>query len=144
MRVTTTYQQGFTLIELMVVVAITGILLAIAVPNYSAYVLTSRENDGREDVHRVMAQQERYFLKKMQYTADLGPDGIGYILTGGQLISPGGLFVMTASRTCDNSNVAAGFVKTKAECVKITATGRNQMDGTIFWLESDGDKSANL
>ncbi|KAB2901957.1 MAG: prepilin-type N-terminal cleavage/methylation domain-containing protein [Dokdonella sp.] len=66
--------RGFTLIELMIVVAIVAILAAIAYPSYTNYVLRTRRADGKEFLMRVAAAQERRFTNLNRYgsMADLG------------------------------------------------------------------------
>ena len=68
-------KQGFTLIELMVVVAIVAILTAIAIPSYGRYAFRARRPDGQEELLRVANAQERYYAAYNSY-ADLKT--IGY------------------------------------------------------------------
>lgn len=130
-------QHGFTLAELLIAMAIVGILSAIAIPNYKSYTTSSYFSDGKEDVYRVLAQQERYFMNNMKYTTTLGDGGIGYeVNADGAVTSPAEHFLLTAG-VCDGQ----ADVNT---CVRITATGQNKQTGTVIWLQSNGDKSANI
>jgi type IV pilus assembly protein PilE len=66
--------HGFTLVELMVVVAIIAILAAFAVPAYSRYGYRARRTDGQELLLRIATAQERYYATYNRYGAltDLG------------------------------------------------------------------------
>ncbi|MEO9089060.1 MAG: type IV pilin protein [Rhodanobacter sp.] len=65
---------GFTLVELMVVVAIIAILAAIAIPAYGRYAFRARRPDGQELLLRIANAQERYYATENHYGSltDLG------------------------------------------------------------------------
>lgn len=66
---------GFTLIEVMIVVAIIGILAAIAYPSYDEYVKRGNRTEGQALLSEVAARQERFFAQNNRYVttaADIG------------------------------------------------------------------------
>ena len=70
------HTRGFTLIELMIVVAIIAILAAIAYPSYSNYAYRARRADAKEMLMRVASAQERYYTNMNKY-ADIGDLNMG-------------------------------------------------------------------
>ena len=69
--------RGFTLIELMIVVAVIGILSAIAYPSYKSYILKSRRADAKNALLDLAAREERVFSTTNAYTTDRGTLGYG-------------------------------------------------------------------
>jgi len=60
-------QKGFTLIELMIVVAIIGILAAIAIPQFSAYRAKAFNSAAQTDLRNAMTAEEAYFASNQEY-----------------------------------------------------------------------------
>ncbi len=68
-------QKGFTLIELMIVVAIIGILAAIAIPNFLRFQLKSKSSEGKVNIAAIRTAEESYLAEFGTYvpTAALNP-----------------------------------------------------------------------
>lgn len=60
-------QLGFSLIELMLAVAIVGILAAIAIPNYQDYITRSKRAEGMALLQEMSALQERFYAQNGRY-----------------------------------------------------------------------------
>lgn len=67
--------RGFTLIELMIVVAIIGLLAGIGYPSYTEYVMRGKRSEARSGLLDAGAKLERYYSDNAQY-ADLATAGI--------------------------------------------------------------------
>ena len=70
----TKQQRGFTLIELMIVVAIVAILAGIALPSYQQYVIRANRAAAQSEMFDIANREQQYFLANRVYadTAALG------------------------------------------------------------------------
>ena len=72
-----TRRGGFTLIELMIVVAIIGILAAIAIPNFLRFQLKAKSSEGKTNIAAIRTAEESYFAEYGNYVSALpSPPGI--------------------------------------------------------------------
>lgn len=75
MKTYTTYKSqvgGFTLIELMIVVAIIGLLAAIAFPNFLNYQCKARQSEAKYSLGIILTSQESYLAEYDMYASTLG------------------------------------------------------------------------
>ena len=63
--------KGFTLIELMIVVAIIGILAAIAIPNFLNYQCKARQSEAKQSLGTIRTGQEAYWAEFDEYAKTL-------------------------------------------------------------------------
>jgi type IV pilus assembly protein PilA len=72
--------KGFTLIELMIVVAIIGILAAIAIPNFLRYQAKSRQSEAKTNLGSIFTNETAYFAEYDHYGSAI--DSIGWAPEG--------------------------------------------------------------
>ena len=61
------HRKGFTLIELMITVAIVAILAAVAYPTYRSYVMRSNRVEAQNALLQIQVAQEKFFLQHNRY-----------------------------------------------------------------------------
>jgi type IV pilus assembly protein PilE len=132
-----TKSQGFTLVELVVVIVILGILTAIAYPAYTGWVLKSRRADAHRALTDLANRLERNYLSANTYTVDMTQ--LGY-LSATNVTIEGGMYKLKVDAATAGCPIAS--------CFGVTATpvaGTAQVNDsrcTSLSLASNGVKSA--
>lgn len=124
---------GFTLIELMMVVAVISILAAIAFPSYQNYVDRAKRTDGKNILMEMASRQERYYFDNNSYTTD--PTELGY--SSDPATSPEGHYTVSISNQ-PTGDIATGYTLTATpaapfsdpDCGNLTLNSRGVKDRT--------------
>jgi len=120
-------KEGFTLIEVMIVVVIVGILAAVAIPAYNNYVTRSRRSDAFTALETVRAAQEMYRAEKGFYSSAFDDGGVN-VLAG-------------CSTTMAGDNYTASITRTSNTAYTVTADSQDKQAGDFdFRIDQDGEQ----
>lgn len=121
--------NGFTLIELMIAIAIVGLLASIAYPSYQDSVRKTRRGDGKGPLLQMAAQQERWYFQNRQYNHTIAT-------LYGTAASPEGHYTLSITDDpCED---------TSCYTLIATATGSQTKDEScaVMSLDSTGGRSS--
>jgi type IV pilus assembly protein PilE len=129
-----TKTSGFTLIELMIVVAIIGILVGIGMPAYQNHMLKAHRADAQAELLDMAARQERFIAQNNSYTL-LVSEAAGLNL--GRTTSREGYYDLTV--TACGGGIATCYLLTAAATAASGQT--NDTDCLAITYSSTGAKS---
>ncbi|TMG85708.1 MAG: prepilin-type N-terminal cleavage/methylation domain-containing protein [Betaproteobacteria bacterium] len=116
--------RGFTLLELMIVVAIVAVLAAIALPNYSDYVKRGKIIEATTGLSDFRQRYEQFFLDTRSY---VGACALHKPLVNAQI-----------------RDFQVDCPEETASTYRLTATGQASMAGFVYEIKNDGSKKSDL
>lgn len=124
--------KGFTLLELLITIAIAGILANVAMNSYSSYAKKARRVEAKSILMEVMQREEKYYSENNTYTTNFTTLGYNSIL-----LSPQGNYKVSA--TTPNNGLTEGII--------LTASPQNgqtkDTECSSFILNSSGQKTTS-
>ncbi len=142
-----TIQKGFTLIELMIVVAIIGILAAIAIPAYQDYTIRAQVSEGLTLASDIKAGVAEFMAQTGAWPANLIEAGVGVV--GGSAADKAARYVMSVNVTNGTITVIYGRdANSRINFANSPATSRLDLqpfvnaNGDVVWLCGSADPPA--
>jgi type IV pilus assembly protein PilE len=133
--------HGFTLIELMVVVAIVSILAAVALPAYGDYVMRGRIAEAHSELASVRPKLEQHFLDNRTYVGACAAGSVAPLPTGKFFNFACTLGAATYTVTATGAGAAAGFTFTvnEANVRATTAAPAGYNTSATCWITKKGE-----
>ncbi len=119
---------GFTLIELMIVVAVVAVLAAIAYPSYQDALRKSRRGQAKADLVEYVAQAERFRTVNNTYVGFLFPGGVPTIQSPREAGSPARYDLAITTQTVTDLVISATAVADQANdrCGDLSLANTNE------------------
>jgi type IV pilus assembly protein PilE len=127
--------KGFTLLELMISVAVVGIIASVAYPSYIDNISRANRSEGQRELLRLASLQEQYFTDHREYTTDmtkLGASADPYITDSGFYSIDASVVGVTYTLTASARERQA---TNDSPCLtlSVTDTGKKSATSTNCW-----------
>ncbi|MBY5993431.1 type IV pilin protein [Ferrimonas balearica] len=124
--------RGFTLIEMMIVVAIAAVLAAIAVPSFQSHLREARRAEALESLIQMQLAQEEHWLEARSYTAttsDLTGKSLNYYTLS--VTTSGGGYTLTA--TAKSGTSQASDTEGSTSCATLSLSHADVRSPSACW-----------
>ncbi len=140
--------KGFTLIELMIVVAIIGVIASIAIPSYSEYVKRAKRTDAKVALVGIAQLQASHWVQNLSYAKDLSStNAAGGLGLGATVSSEQDEYAITMIAADNGGGACSGLSGDSCSSFTLIATAQGNQVGDKchnFTLSDTGVKGLSI